>query len=279
MYRGYIGICTVWRDGVADSACETNAKMKDMGEGSTKKDLLSAEDVAGYLGVGQVTVYRWCREGRLPCLKIGKSWRIRRAALEDFLRQGERSATLVGQLRSFLEVPDNVIGIAQNLDLLHRLDAAFFRVGEARGGLLVKYVGGEPQSSLDDLRSELAGNGLDVTRLEVEGRFRFTVEPDPTGRVEALRRLLDEEAEGGRSIWVSFNWAAQVDLNAALRQQEALTELIEAAQLVVKTALLERVADGWPTATQRRAQTLHSGTIWLSEAGLALSRVTPLPAA
>jgi excisionase family DNA binding protein len=279
MYRGYIGICTVWRDGVAGSACETNVKMKDMDEGSTKKDLLSAEDVAGYLGVGQVTVYRWCREGRLPCLKIGKSWRIRRAALEDFLRQGERSATLVGQLRSFLEVPDNVIGIAQNLDLLHRLDAAFFRVGEARGGLLVKYVGGEPQSSLDDLRSELAGNGLDVTRLEVEGRFRFTVEPDPTGRVEALRRLLDEEAEGGRSIWVSFNWAAQVDLNAALRQQEALTELIEAAQLVVKTALLERVADGWPTATQRRAQTLHSGTIWLSEAGLALSRVTPLPAA
>jgi excisionase family DNA binding protein len=240
--------------------------MKDMDEGSTKKGLLSAEDVAEYLGVGQVTVYRWCREGRLPCLKIGKSWRIRRAALEDFLR-------------SFLEVPDNVIGIAQNLDLLHRLDAAFFRVGEARGGLLVKYVGGEPQSSVEELRSELDGNGLDVARLEEEGRFRFTVEPDPTGRVEALRRLLDEEAEGGRSIWVSFDWAKQVDLNAALRQQEALTELIEVAQLVVKTALLERVADGWPTATQRRAQTLHSGTIWLSEAGLALSRVTPLPAA
>ena len=253
--------------------------MKDMDEGSTKKDLLSAEDVAGYLGVGQVTVYRWCREGRLPCLKIGKSWRIRRAALEDFLRQGERSATLVGQLRSFLEVPDNVIGIAQNLDLLHRLDAAFFRVGEARGGLLIKYVGGEPQSSLDDLRSELDGNGLDVTRLEEEGRFRFTVEPDPTGRGEALRRLLDEETEGGRSIWASFDWARPVDLDAALRQQQALTELIEAAQLVVKTALLERVADDWPLATHRRAQTLHSGTIWLSEAGLALSRVTPLPAA
>jgi excisionase family DNA binding protein len=56
-----------------------------------KKDLLSAEDVAGYLGVGQVTVYRWCREGRLPCLKIGKSWRIRRTALEDFLRHQRRS--------------------------------------------------------------------------------------------------------------------------------------------------------------------------------------------
>jgi excisionase family DNA binding protein len=244
-----------------------------------QKDLLSVEEVAGYLGVGPVTIYRWCREGRLPCLKIGKSWRVRRETLKDFLRQGERSATLVGRLRSFLDVPDNVIGVTQDLDLLHRLDAAFFRVGEARGGLLVKYVGGEPQSSLDDLRAELDANGLDVTRLEEEGRFRFTTEPDPTGRVEALRGLLDEELEGGRSIWASFDWAEQIDLESALRQQEALTELIEAAQLVVKTALLERVADDWPTATQRRAQTLHSGTIWLSEASLALSRVTPLPSA
>src|SRR3712207_2998156 len=130
--------------------------MKGRGEVSMKKDLLSVEEVAGYLGVGPVTIYRWCREGSLPCLKIGKSWRVRREALEDFLRQGERSATLVGRLRSFLEVPDNVIGVTQNLDMLHRLDAAFFRVGEARGGLLVKYVGGEPQTTVDDLRAALA---------------------------------------------------------------------------------------------------------------------------
>ena len=253
-------------------------KVKDMDEASAQKDLLSAEDVAGYLGVGQVTVYRWCREGRLPCLKIGKSWRVRRTALEDFLRQGERSATLVGQLRSFLEVPDSVIGIAQNLDLLHRLDAAFFQVGEARGGLLVKYVGGEPQASVEELRIELERNGLDVRRLEEEGRFRFSAEHDTlNGRAHALRQLMAEEAASGRSIWVSFDWAKQVDPATALRQQEALSEVIEGAQLVVKTALLEQVADDWPTATHRRVQTLHSGTIWLSEAGLVLSRLTPLP--
>jgi len=96
-----------------------------------QKDLLSAEDVARYFGVGQMTVYRWCKEGRLRCIKLGKHWRIRREALEDFLRQHEHSTTLVGQLGSFLRVPDNVLAIAQNIDILHRLDAAFFRVGEA----------------------------------------------------------------------------------------------------------------------------------------------------
>src|SRR5919112_4516343 len=63
-----------------------------------QKDLLSAEDVARYFGVGQMTVYRWCREGRLRCIKLGKHWRIRREVLEDFLKQHERPATLFGEL-------------------------------------------------------------------------------------------------------------------------------------------------------------------------------------
>ncbi len=72
-----------------------------MGSGR-RGELLGVAEVADYLGVGTVTVYRWCREGRLPCLKVGKSWRIRGEALEDFLSRGERPATLVGQLRGFL---------------------------------------------------------------------------------------------------------------------------------------------------------------------------------
>ncbi len=68
---------------------------------SEKRDLLGAAEVSEYPGVGAVTIYRWCREGRLSCLKIGKSWRSRREALEDFLGRAERSATFVEQLRSY----------------------------------------------------------------------------------------------------------------------------------------------------------------------------------
>ena len=99
--------------------------------------LLGAEEVAALVGVKESTVWRWCREGTLPALKVGKQWRVRRAALEDFLRKSERPVTLAGQLGSFLRVPDSVLAIAQNRDVLHRLDAAFFGVGEARDGLLV----------------------------------------------------------------------------------------------------------------------------------------------
>src|SRR5919112_6819985 len=105
------------------------------GKGTTRdEELLGAADVASMIGVKETTVYRWCKEGKLPCLKVGKHWRVRRGVFEDFLRESERPRTLVGQLDSFLRVPDSVLAIAQNVDILHRLDAAFFRVGEARGG-------------------------------------------------------------------------------------------------------------------------------------------------
>ena len=101
---------------------------------SRERELLAVTDVAGMIGVKATTVYRWCKEGKLPCLKIGKHWRIRWEALEDFLRESEHPRTLVGQLDSFLRVPDNVLVIAQNIDILRRMDAAFFQVGEARAG-------------------------------------------------------------------------------------------------------------------------------------------------
>jgi excisionase family DNA binding protein len=242
-----------------------------------QKDLLSAEDVARYFGVGQITVYRWCKEGRLRCIKLGKHWRIRREALEDFLSQHERPTTLVGLLSSFLQVPDNVLAIAQNVDILHRLDAAFFRVGEAQGGLLVKFYGGEEKSE-DELSARFEKNGLEVDRLEREGRFLTRAEEDPLyGRGDALGRLIEEEAGEGRTVWASFDWARQVDLSTALEQQERLTELIDSRQLVVKMATLEEVIDQWPSSALRQGHSLHSGVILASESELSMCRARPMP--
>ena len=246
-------------------------------EPHAQKDLLGAEDVAKYLGVGPVTVYRWCKEGRLRCIKLGKHWRIRREALEDFLRQHERSTTLVGLLSSFLRVPDNVLAIAQNIDIVHRLDAAFFRVGDSQGGLLVKFYGGEEKSE-DELRVRFEKNGLEVGRLEREGRFLMRAEQGPLdGRGTALRRLIEGETSEGRTVWASFDWVRQVDLNTALKQQERLTELVDSHQLVVKTATLEEVTDQWPSSALRQGHSLHSGVILASESELSLSRARPMP--
>jgi excisionase family DNA binding protein len=231
------------------------------------------------IGVKERTVWRWCREGNLPCLKVGTHWRVRREDLEAFLRRSERPTTLVGLLRAFLEVPDNVLVIAQNLQLLNRLDAAFFQVGEALDGLLAKFYGGQQLYLEDELRTELERNGLEVGRLEREGRFLLRPEKDPLGsrRGDELVRLLEEVGAEERIVWASFDWVMQVDLQTALEQQKRLTELVDARRLVIKTAVLEEALEEWPAAVLRRVQSSHSAIILASEDGLSLSRAIPMP--
>jgi hypothetical protein len=65
--------------------------------------LLDGANVAAYPVVGSVTVDRWYCKGSLPCLMIGRSWHICRAALESFCKRSERSNTLDRRLRAFLE--------------------------------------------------------------------------------------------------------------------------------------------------------------------------------
>jgi excisionase family DNA binding protein len=250
--------------------------MQDSKSTVRETQLLAATDVAELIGVKETTVYRWCKEGKLPCLKIGKHWRIRREALEDFLKRSERPRTLLEQLDSFLRVPDNVLAIAQNIEILHRLDAAFFRVGEARGGLLVKFYAGEEHSE-GELLSDFEGNGFEARRLKREGRLLMRAEEEPLGgsRGEALGRLIEEEGEEGMSVWASFNWVRPVDLNTALERQ--LSELVDASQLVVKTAAIEEAIDEWSAPQLRRVQSTHSAIILASEEELSLSRATPMP--
>ena len=241
------------------------------------QELLGVDEVAAYLAVNPMTVYRWCRAGRLPALKVGKAWRVPRPALEEFLRRGMRPQTLVGHLHAFLTLPDHVIGVATTPDLLHRFDAAFLQVGEAREGTLVKVYTGEPAAA-DDLCQAFARHGLAVARLEEEGRLHFEQEADPRGgRAETLRRLLDRETAAGRPLWAAFDWVEDVGLDAALRQQRELRAVIHERPATLATGVVERVMDDWSLAEQRRARHAHHGLISLSATHAFLGRSVPLP--
>ncbi|MDQ7819710.1 MAG: helix-turn-helix domain-containing protein [Armatimonadota bacterium] len=48
-------------------------------------DLMTVEQVAAYLQVHRMTVYRYIRSGRLPAARVGRVYRVRRADLEAFL--------------------------------------------------------------------------------------------------------------------------------------------------------------------------------------------------
>jgi excisionase family DNA binding protein len=235
--------------------------------------------VARRLGVEPVTIYRWCRQGRLTCLKPGKEWRIRRSALEAFLRRAETPRTLAAHLGAFLTQPDQVLAVAETPTLLTRLDAAFFHVAEATDGLLIKIY--DPHAdSHRTLRQQLQRQGLDAEGLEATGRLRWCPVAEPAAGVAALRQCLEAAADGERTVWATIDWGEDTDLDAALEQQAALAGLVATHPLVVLTGVAEPAVDTWPTAAdQWRLLGSLRGVVRLGRVGLVLSRVLPPPAA
>jgi excisionase family DNA binding protein len=57
------------------------------GYGRTMDDrLLTANEVAAQLRVSTMTIYRLIRRGELPAVRVGRNYRVRASALDDYLR-------------------------------------------------------------------------------------------------------------------------------------------------------------------------------------------------
>jgi len=52
--------------------------------------LLNVRQVAEYLQLNQTTIYAWAQQGKLPAIKLGRSWRFRRDDLEAWLDENMR---------------------------------------------------------------------------------------------------------------------------------------------------------------------------------------------
>ena len=51
-----------------------------------RDEMLTPKEVAEYLKVPIETIWRWCREGTLPAVKIGKYWRVPADQLAVFIQ-------------------------------------------------------------------------------------------------------------------------------------------------------------------------------------------------
>ena len=53
--------------------------------GAQPEDIMTLKEVARYLGLHVMTVYKLTREGRVPAAKIGGQWRFKRSVLDQWL--------------------------------------------------------------------------------------------------------------------------------------------------------------------------------------------------
>jgi len=53
--------------------------------------LMTIKEVADYLRLSKVTVYKMTRQGKIPALKIGKQWRYNKSEIDSWVKQKSNS--------------------------------------------------------------------------------------------------------------------------------------------------------------------------------------------
>ncbi|ADL08282.1 MEDS domain-containing protein [Thermosediminibacter oceani] len=128
------------------------------------EELLTVEEVSKILRTTPNTIYRWLRAGKLPGVKLGKEWRIRKEILASKLNEtnttsirGQRFWDKIGPHRG------HVLAVTRDTNDLFDLEAEFFKKGLSRGFRLFK---GCWCQKPDDVRRELSIRGLPIEELE-----------------------------------------------------------------------------------------------------------------
>jgi len=50
-------------------------------------EIMNTRDIAKYLNLHEMTIYRWLKKGTLPGFKLGGRWKTRRDILNKFLEE------------------------------------------------------------------------------------------------------------------------------------------------------------------------------------------------
>ena len=59
----------------------------------TQDVLLNVKQVAEYLQLKESTIYSWAQDGKIPAIKIGRTWRFRRTDLDSWLERHLKGET------------------------------------------------------------------------------------------------------------------------------------------------------------------------------------------
>jgi excisionase family DNA binding protein len=59
--------------------------------------IMTVHDVAEYLRLSEAKVYKMANEGRVPALRMGKSWRFKRELIDEWIRRETELALRVSE--------------------------------------------------------------------------------------------------------------------------------------------------------------------------------------
>ncbi len=58
---------------------------------NTKPSLMTIDEVARYLRMKKVTIYKHVQEGKIPGFKVGSKWRFKKSTVDKWITDKENS--------------------------------------------------------------------------------------------------------------------------------------------------------------------------------------------
>ena len=74
----------------------------------TPSDILTIQELHGYLKIPKPTLYELAKHGRIPAAKVGKHWRFRRSEIDDWFKAQQWNRTLKRRTRTPHQKDNNV---------------------------------------------------------------------------------------------------------------------------------------------------------------------------
>ena len=68
-------------------------------------EMMNVREVADYLRLSEAKVYRMANTGRIPALRMGKTWRFKKEFLDDWIRRETRGGELSLEQNESYKVP------------------------------------------------------------------------------------------------------------------------------------------------------------------------------
>lgn len=132
-------------------------------------DLLTVEEVAKLIKAHTNTVYKMCRQGRLPSLKMGKEWRIDKQKLLEFMEVGAHIPQEAGDDTPGTDFkPGHTLVLTKAREDVWDYEVSFFKENSGKGYLL--YMGCWWQKP-EQVRMVFAEKGFPIDKLEAGGGF------------------------------------------------------------------------------------------------------------
>ncbi len=155
-----------------------------------RNTLLNVKQVAAYLQLKESTVYTWAQEGKIPAIKIGRTWRFRRSDLDAWL-----AAQKVGPQEDDAAKNDMLLNIKQVARYLRMKESAIARW--AQQGLIPAFKAeGEWQFRRSELDAWLArhlGSTDETPQDAEEPRTRSAPQTEKRGGVSRQRHEARQE--------------------------------------------------------------------------------------